>query len=84
MAAAATLQTYSIEPENFLCANPHFCKSALKRYTQWDFIKLVEEHGIAYEERKHQQLFCKDSAKDILAMLQHECDSVWRQNNESN
>jgi len=65
---------YSIEPENFLCANPHFCKSALKRYTQWDFIKLVEEHGIAYKERKHQQLFCKDSAKDILAMLQHECD----------
>ncbi len=64
---------YSIEPENFLSANPHFCKSALKRYTQWDFIKLVEQHGIEYEERKHQQLFCKNSAKDILAMLQHEC-----------
>lgn len=66
---------YSIEPENFLSANQHFCKSALKRYTQWDFIKLVEEHGIAYEERKHQQLFCKDSAKDILTMLQHECEA---------
>ena len=67
---------YSIEPENFLSANPHFCKSALKRYTQWDFIKLVEQHGIDYEERKHQQLFCKDSAKQILAMLQSECEQA--------
>ena len=62
-----------IEPENFLSANPHFCKSALKRYTQWDFIKLVEQYGIDYEDRKHQQLFCKNSAKQILAMLQNEC-----------
>lgn len=72
---------YSIEPENFLSANPHFCISALKRYTQWDFIQLVEEHGIAYEERKQQQLFCKDSAKQILAMLQSECElagvTIW-------
>lgn len=67
---------YSIEPENFLSANPHFCKSALNRYTQWDFIKLVEQHGIDYEERKHQQLFCKDSAKQILAMLQTECEQA--------
>lgn len=67
---------YSIEPENFLSANPHFCKSALKRYTQWDFIKLVELHEIDYEERKHQQLFCKDSAKQILAMLQSECEQA--------
>ncbi len=65
---------YSIDPENFLSANPHFCKSALKRYTQWDFIKLVEQHGIDHEERKHQQLFCKGSAKQILAMLQTECE----------
>ena len=65
---------YSVDPENFLSANPHFCKSALKRYTQWDFIKLVEQHGIDYEERKHQQLFCKGSAKQILAMLQTECE----------
>ena len=64
---------YSVEPENFLSANPHFCKSALKRYTQWDFIKLVEQHNIDYEERKHRQLFCKDSAKQILEMLQSEC-----------
>jgi predicted Rossmann fold flavoprotein len=67
---------YSIEPENFLSANPHFCKSALKRYTQWDFIKLVEQHDIDYEERKHQQLFCKDSAKQVLAMLESECEKA--------
>ena len=67
---------YSIEPENFLSANPHFCKSALKRYTQWDFIKLVEQHGIDFEQRKHQQLFCNDSAKQILAMLQSECQQA--------
>jgi predicted Rossmann fold flavoprotein len=67
---------YSIERDNFLSANPHFCKSALKRYTQWDFIKLVEQHGIEYEERKHQQLFCRDSAKQILAMLQVECEQA--------
>lgn len=66
----------SIEPENFLSDNPHFCKSALKLYTQWDFIKLVEQHGIDYEERKHQQLFCTDSAKQILAMLRTECEQV--------
>lgn len=66
----------SIEPENFLSANPHFCKSALKLYTQWDFIKLVEQHGIDYEERKHQQLFCKDSAKLILEMLRSECEQA--------
>lgn len=65
-----------IEPENFLSANPHFCKSALKLYTQWDFIKLVEQYGIEYEERKHQQLFCKDSAKQILAMLRTECEEA--------
>lgn len=63
-----------IEPSNFLSANPHFAISALNRYTQWDFIALVEKHGIAYEERKHGQLFCKDSAKAILAMLLLECE----------
>jgi len=67
---------YSIEPENFLSANQHFCKSALKLYTQWDFIKLVEQHCIDYEERKHQQLFCKGSAKEILAMLRSECEQA--------
>lgn len=65
-----------IEPDCFLSRNPHFCKSALSRYTQWDFIALVEKHGITYEERDHGQLFCKESAKDILAMLLKECDKV--------
>lgn len=62
-----------VEADNFLSDNPHFCKSALKGYTPWDFIGLVEKHGIAYEERKHSQLFCKHSAKDIVAMLLDEC-----------
>ena len=64
---------YEIEAHNYLSANPHFCKSALKRYTQWDFIAMVDGHGIAWEERKHGQLFCQHSAKDILAMLEQEC-----------
>ncbi|TVP92704.1 MAG: NAD(P)/FAD-dependent oxidoreductase [Pseudomonadaceae bacterium] len=64
---------YFVTADNFLSANPHFCKSALKRYTQWDFIALVEKHGVAYEERKHGQLFCLDSAKDILNLLLDEC-----------
>lgn len=63
-----------VEPDNFISANPHFCKSALRRYTQWDFIELVERHGISYEERKHNQLFCTDSAKDIVTMLLAECE----------
>jgi hypothetical protein len=65
-----------VEAENFLSANPHFCKSALSRYTQWDFIGLVEQHRIGYEERSHSQLFCTDSAKEIVAMLLTECDNA--------
>ncbi len=65
---------YSVEARNFISGNPHFCKSALSRYTQWDFIAMVERYGIAYEERKHGQLFCRDSAADILAMLLQECE----------
>ena len=56
-------------PENFLSRNPHFAKSALARYTQWDFIDLVARHGIAYHEKTLGQLFCDDSAKDIIKML---------------
>ncbi len=56
-------------PENFLSGNPHFCKSALKRYTQWDFLDLVERHGIPWHEKTLGQLFCDRSAKDIVAML---------------
>jgi predicted Rossmann fold flavoprotein len=64
----------NVEPDNFISANPHFCKAALARYSQWDFIELVRRHGIDYEERDHGQLFCRHSAKDILAMLLAECD----------
>ncbi|MCT8158647.1 NAD(P)/FAD-dependent oxidoreductase [Pseudoruegeria sp. SHC-113] len=56
-------------PHAFLSQNPHFAKSALKRYTQWDFIDLVARHGIAYHEKTLGQLFCDDSAKQIIAML---------------
>ena len=56
-------------PENFLSENPHFAKSALSRYTQWDFIDLVDRHGIAWHEKTLGQLFCNDSAKQIIAML---------------
>lgn len=61
------------EPLRFIGANPHFCKSALSRYTQWDFISLVEKHGIAYHEKALGQLFCDNSSRDIVAMLSSEC-----------
>ena len=64
---------YSIDPDNFISNNPHFCKSALSRYTQWDFLALIARYRIPFHERDHGQLFCDDSAKDILAMLLAEC-----------
>jgi len=74
------------EPENYLSGNPHFCKSALSRYTQWDFIELVNKYGIAYHEKNHRdnagneiqkgQLFCNESSKQILAMLLEESQQV--------
>ena len=67
---------YFVEADNYICANPHFCKAALTRYNQWDFIAMVERYGIEYEERDHGQLFCKNSAKDILAMLLTECEQA--------
>ncbi|MEZ5813995.1 MAG: NAD(P)/FAD-dependent oxidoreductase [Alphaproteobacteria bacterium] len=63
-------------PETFLSSNPHFCKSALKQYTQNDFIALVEKHGIAYHEKKLGQLFCDESAQQIIDMLLKECDDA--------
>ncbi|MBY4891663.1 NAD(P)/FAD-dependent oxidoreductase [Rhodobacteraceae bacterium N5(2021)] len=57
------------EPENFLSENIHFAKSALSRYTQWDFLDLVTKHGIPHHEKTLGQLFCDRSAKDIIAML---------------
>lgn len=59
--------------ENFLSQNKHFCKSALSRYTQWDFIALVSKYNIAYHEKTLGQLFCDESAKDIVDMLLAEC-----------
>lgn len=56
-------------PANYLSQNPHFCKSALTRYTQWDFIELVSRHGIAWHEKTLGQLFCDGSAKQIIALL---------------
>lgn len=63
-------------PANFLSQNKHFCKSALSRYTQWDFIALVQQYQIPYHEKTLGQLFCDDSAKDIVEMLQQECDKA--------
>ncbi|WP_367105820.1 NAD(P)/FAD-dependent oxidoreductase [uncultured Psychrobacter sp.] len=67
---------YFVEPEHFIGDNQHFCKSALSRYPSWEFIAMVEKHKIAYHEREHGQLFCDDSAKDIVAMLLDECAAV--------
>lgn len=63
-----------INPHNFLSQNSHFCKSALSQYSAQDFISMVEAHNIEYEERKHGQLFCINSAKDIVEMLVTECE----------
>jgi predicted Rossmann fold flavoprotein len=63
-------------PENFLSENPHFCKSALARYTPADFIEMVANHGIRYHEKKLGQLFCDNSAQDITRMLDGEADRV--------
>jgi len=64
---------YSIENDHYISHNPHFCKSALKRFSQWDFIAMVQHYRIPFHERLHGQLFCDDSAKDILNMLLSEC-----------
>ena len=60
---------------NYLSRNPQFCRSALSRYTPGHFIELVRRHGIAWHEREHGQLFCDDSAQDIIDMLRAECDA---------
>jgi len=65
-----------VTADNFICANPHFVKSALNQYTQWDFVTLVGKHDVAYHEREHGQLFCDQSAKDILKILTTECGEV--------
>jgi len=64
------------EPGNFLSHNPHFCKSALARFTQWDFIALVAKHGVPYHEKKLGQLFCDGKSSDILGLLLDECEQA--------
>ena len=62
-----------IEPTCYISENPHFAKSALSRYTQWDFLALIERHGIAWHEKTLGQLFCDGSARQVVAMLLDEC-----------
>ena len=65
-----------VEADYFLSKNPHFCKSALKKYTPYDFIAMVEKHNINYVEKNHHELFCEKSSKDILNMLLEECHEM--------
>ncbi|MUJ37355.1 NAD(P)/FAD-dependent oxidoreductase [Aliivibrio fischeri] len=67
---------YDVTASNYVCQNPHFVKSALSQYTNWDFISLISKYGIEFEERDHGQLFCIDSAKEIVDMLLKECELV--------
>ncbi len=64
------------EPDNFLSDNPHFCKSALSRYTQWDFMALMESHGLSWEEKSLGQLFCDQKSKAVVELLVDECRSA--------
>lgn len=63
-----------VTPQHYLSQNPHFVKSALARFTQWDFISLVVEYGVAYHEKELGQLFCDHSAQDIVDLLERECE----------
>ncbi len=64
---------YYVESENFFSQNPHFCKSALSRYTQWDFLEFINKHDIAFHEREHGQLFCDGKASQIVDGFMQEC-----------
>lgn len=65
---------YHVEAYHYLSANPHFCKSALKRYTSYDFIELVKKANIPFHEKSHGQLFCDNKSSDIVKMLLHHCE----------
>jgi len=67
---------YNISPDKYISHNPHFCKSALTRYTQWDFIGLVKKHHIPFHEKTLGQLFCDHKSKAILEMLLNECEAA--------
>lgn len=64
----------TVGAEHYLSRNPHFCRSALARFSARDFVELVERHGVRYHEREHGQLFCENSAQDIIDALREECD----------
>jgi predicted Rossmann fold flavoprotein len=65
-----------VSADNYLSRNPHFCKSALARYTPWDFMDLLARHGLSWEERDHGQLFCKQGATAIVELLVEECNAA--------
>jgi len=67
---------YTVEPDNYLSHNPHFVKSALSRYSQWDFLALIDKYQVPFHERDHGQLFCDRSSKDILDLLLAECEQA--------
>lgn len=66
----------SVTADNYLSQNPHFCRSALARFSPQDFLAMVERRRIRYHEREHGQLFCDDSAKDIIELLKASCDEA--------
>jgi len=66
----------NVQTHNYLSENPHFCKSALTRFTQWQFVEMVKQAGIPFEERTHGQLFCTGTANAIVAMLVSQCEQV--------
>ncbi|MCD6056368.1 MAG: flavoprotein [Gammaproteobacteria bacterium] len=67
---------YYVTADQFISNNPHFCKSALSRYTPWDFIELVKKHQIPFHEKTLGQLFCDNKSQDIVAMLLAECEEA--------
>src|SRR5690348_2549536 len=67
---------YNINPLDYISHNPHFCKSALSRYTQWDFIELVKKHHIPFHEKTLGQLFCDHKSHDIVNMLLKEVEEA--------
>lgn len=66
----------TVSADNFLSQNPHFCRSALARFSQFDFIAMVEKRRIPFHEREHGQLFCDESAQEIIDMLRDACDDA--------
>ncbi|MGH9592701.1 MAG: NAD(P)/FAD-dependent oxidoreductase, partial [Bryobacteraceae bacterium] len=67
---------FNTAPDNFISSNPHFCRSALARFTPQQFIELMQKHGLAFHEKKLGQLFCDDGSASIIAMLKNECDAA--------